>query len=126
MEEEYLVKLKKYYVGYSDETAKSLLNQLNTTWCKITTLEKGKALGVFRAPWDMTSNIATYERHLDKAQLKCAGMGIKATKYEKVQIYVQQMYCADIFTEKEFIEWKETKERGQNMGESEDLFWSAL
>ena len=47
MEEEYLVELKKDYVGYSDKTTKSLLNHLKTTWCKITTLEKGKALGVF-------------------------------------------------------------------------------
>ena len=64
VEEEYLSKLKKYYVGYSDKTAKSLLTRLKTTWCKITTLEKGKALGVFCAPWDITSNITTYERHL--------------------------------------------------------------
>ena len=48
----------------------------------------------------MTSNITTYERHLDKAQLKCADMGVKATKSKKAQIYVQQMYGADIFTEK--------------------------
>ena len=55
MEEEYPSKLKKDYVGYSYENAKSLLTHLKTTWCKITTLEKGKALGVFSAPWDMTS-----------------------------------------------------------------------
>ena len=48
MEEEYLGKLKKDYVGYSDKTAKSLLNHLKTKWCKITTLDKGKALGVFK------------------------------------------------------------------------------
>ena len=50
MEEEYLSKMKKDYVGYSDKTAKSLLTHLNTTWCKITTLDEGKALGVFCAP----------------------------------------------------------------------------
>ena len=65
---------------------------------------------MFCAPWYMTSNITTYERHLDKAQLKCADMGVKAPNSEKVQIYVQQMYGADIFTEKEFIEWEETKD----------------
>ena len=85
-------------MGYSDETAKSLLNHLKAMWCKITTLEKGKALGVFRAPWYMISNITTYKRHLDKAQLKCADMGVKAPNSEMVQIYVQQMYGADIFT----------------------------
>ena len=98
--EEYVGKLKKDYVGYSEEIAKYLLTHLKTTWCKITTLEKGKALRVFCALWDMTSNITTYKRHLDKAQLKCADMGVKAPKSEKVQIYVQKMYGADIFTEK--------------------------
>ena len=62
----------------------------------------------------MTSNITTYERHLDKAQLKCADMGVKAPKSEKVQIYVQQMYGAKIFTEKEFIEWEGKKEEEKN------------
>ena len=109
MDEEYLGKLKKDYVGYSDETAKSLLTHLKKRWCKITTLEKVKALVVFRAPWDMTSHITTYKRQLDKAQLKCADMGMKAPNYKKVQIYEQQIYGANIFTEKEFIEWEETK-----------------
>ena len=75
--------LKKEYVGYSDKTTNSLPNHLKTTWYNITTLEKAKALGVFRAPWDMTSNITTYEKHLDKAQLKCADMGVKAPNSEK-------------------------------------------
>ena len=97
MDEDYLGKLKKDYMGYSDKTAKSLLTNLKTTWCKIATLKKGKALGFFCAPWDMRSNITTYERHLDKAQLKCADMGVKAPNSEKVQIYVQQMYGANIF-----------------------------
>ena len=98
VDEEYLGEVKKEYVGYSEETAKSLITHLKTMWCKITALEKGKDLGVFRAPWDMTSNITMYERQLDKAQLKCADMGVKAPNSEKVQIYVQQMYSADIFT----------------------------
>ena len=100
MEEEYLGKLKKDYIGYSDETAKSRLTHLKITWWNTNTLEKGNALGVFRAPCDMTSNITTYKRHLDKAQLKCADMGVKAPNSEKVQIYVQKMYGTDILTDK--------------------------
>ena len=100
VDEEYLGELKKDSVGYSEETAKSLLTHLKTTWCNIATLEKGKFLGVFSAPWDMTSNITMNERHLDKAQLKCTDMGVKASDSKKVQIYVQKIYGADIFTEK--------------------------
>ena len=50
LDEEYLGELKKYYVGCSGKTAKSLLTHLKATWCKNNTLEKGKALGVFCAP----------------------------------------------------------------------------
>ena len=96
-------------MGYSDKTTKSLLNYLKTTWCNITTLEKVKALGVFWVPWDMTSNITTYEQHLDKAQLKCADMGVKAPNSENVQIYVQQMYGAT------HMRPKEEKESGAHM-----------
>ena len=61
MEEEYLGELNKDYVGYSNKTAKSLPHHHKTMWYKITTLEKGRALGFFGATWDMTSNITTYE-----------------------------------------------------------------
>ena len=70
----------------------------------------------------MTSNITTYEQHLDKAQLKCAGMGVKATNSKKVQIYVQQMYGDDIFTEKEFIEWERTKEEDKTWVKAKTYF----
>ena len=122
MDEEYLGELKRDYMGYSDETAKSLLTHLKKTWCKITTMEKGKALGVFCAPWDITSNITTYERHLDKAQMKCADMGVKAPNSEKVQICVQQIYGADIFTEKEFIKWEDTKEEEKTWAKAKTFF----
>ena len=100
MDEEYLGELKKDCMRYSDETAKSLLTHLKTTCCKITTLEKVKYLGVFCAPWDMTSNITTNKSHLDKAHLKCADMGVKAPNSEKVHIYVKKMYCSVIITNK--------------------------
>ena len=47
VEEEYLSELKKDYGGYSEKTTKSLVHHLKIAWCKITTLEKGKALGFF-------------------------------------------------------------------------------
>ena len=48
----------------------------------------------------MTSNITTYERHLEKAQLKWADIGVKAPNSKKVQIYVQQKYGVNISTKK--------------------------
>ena len=70
----------------------------------------------------MTSNITTYERHLDKSQLTCAEMSVKAPNSEKVQIYVQQMYGADIFIEKEFIDWEGTKEEEKTWAKAKTYF----
>ena len=70
----------------------------------------------------MMSNITTYERHLDKAQLKCVDLGVKAPKSKKVHIYVQQMYGANILTKKEFIEWEGTKEDDKKWAEAKTFF----
>ena len=58
---EYIEELKKEYVGYKDETPKTLLNHIKSKWCKITTREKGKALQAFREPLDQICNFTTYE-----------------------------------------------------------------
>ena len=52
-------------------------------------------------------------------------MGVKAPNYEKVQIYVQQMYGANIFTEKEFIEWEGTKEEDKTWAKAK-IYFGAL
>ena len=59
---------------------------------------------------------------MDKAQLKCADMGVKAPSSEKVQIYVQQMYGAIIFTEKEFIEREGTKKEDKTWVKEKTYF----
>ena len=107
---QYINSLYKEYVGYEDENAKSLLKHIKDTWCKITTLEKERALTIFRQPWDMVSTITAYERELDKAQEKCTDMGIKAPDAEKVQIYVLQMYASEMFTEIEMTDWEDKAE----------------
>ena len=59
---------------------------------------------------------------MDKAQLKCAYMGLKAPNSKKVLNYVQQMYGAEIFTEKEFIEWGGTKEEDKTWAKAKTYF----
>ena len=40
---QYIEELKMDYVGYGNETAKTMLHHIKSTWCKITTREKGIA-----------------------------------------------------------------------------------
>ena len=49
-------------------------------------------------------------------------MGVKAPNYEKVQIYVQHIYSAEIFTEKEFIKWEGTKEEDKTWVKAKTYF----
>ena len=59
---------------------------------------------------------------MEKAQLKCADMGVKAPNYDKVKIYVLNIHGADIFTEKEFIEWEGTKKEEKTWVKAKTYF----
>ena len=120
--EQYIDELKKDYVGYSDQTCKTILSHIKSKWCKITTREKTKALAVFRQPWDRVTNITSYERALDKGQEKCVDMGIPAPDAEKVQIYTEQMYLSEIFTEKEMVEWEEKTDATKTWANAKTYF----
>ena len=106
VDEEYIIEKKVEYVGYANETPKSLLKYIKKTWCKVTTLQRGKALANFREPWDNVVHISAYSTHLDKAQLRCQEMGVEQPDSEKVQIYVSSMYASDVFEEKEMVVWE--------------------
>ena len=43
VDEQYIEELKKDYIGYANETTKTILAHIKTTWCKVTTHEKRKA-----------------------------------------------------------------------------------
>ena len=47
---------------------------------------------------------------------------MKAPNSEKVQIYVQQMYDANIFTKKQFIKWEGTKEEDKKWAKGKTFF----
>jgi hypothetical protein len=93
-------------VGYAHETPKTLLAYIKKTWCKVTTLQRGKSLAAMREPWDHIIHLTVYVTILDKYQLRCQEMGVEQPDSEKVQIYVSGMYSSDIFEEKEMVVWE--------------------
>ena len=106
VDEPYIIERKKDYVGYSNETPKSILHHIKKNWCKITTLQKGKALALMREPWDYIIPLSAYETQLDKAMLRCEEMGVPQVDSDKIQTYVQSMYGSGIFEEKEMVVWE--------------------
>ena len=105
---QYIEELKKPYIAYTNETMKSLIKHLRKEWCIITTGEKKLAKAGFYEPWDQENHIATFIRRLDEEQKKLKKVGITLNESEKVQHFVEQMYEADLFDDKEMMEWEAT------------------
>ena len=122
VDDQYIEELKKDYIGYADETTKTLLAHIKSTWCKVTTQEKKKAKAQLREPWDQVMHIKTYARRLDKNQTLSREVGVGCGDTEKTQIFVEQMYECDMFTEAEMIEWEEEDEADKTWALAKTFF----
>ena len=103
----YVEELEEDYVGYANQTIKTVLTHLKTTWCTVTTLEKKQAAEQFQIKWDGTTHITKYARQLDKQQKLCRDIGVPANDNQKTQIYVEQMYACEMFDDKEMTAWED-------------------
>ena len=79
----YVKELEEDYVGYANQTIKTVLTHLKTTWCTVTTLEKKQAAEQFQIKWDGTTHITKYARQLDKQQKLCRDIGVPANDNQK-------------------------------------------
>ena len=119
---QYIEELKQDYVGYANETAKTMLSHIKNTWCKITTREKGVAQRALREPWNLVEDITAYERALDKNQITCLELGVPINDSDKVQIYIENMYACDMFDEKEMTEWEDEPEANKTWALAKTYF----
>jgi hypothetical protein len=119
---QYIEELKMDYVGYGNETAKTMLHHIKSTWCKITTREKGIAQQRLREPWNLIDDITSFERALDKSQAVCLELEVPVNDSDKVQIYVENMYVSDMFDEKEMVEWEEKEEANKDWAAAKTYF----
>ena len=102
----YVEELEDDYVGYSGQTIKTIVQHLRTEWCIVTTLEKKQAAKAFHVQWDLTSHITKFARELDKQQKLCRDIGVPAADATKIQHYVESMYAAEMFDDKEMQAWE--------------------
>ena len=121
---QYIEEKKRDYVGYANETAKSMLAHIKSTWCKITTREKGVAQRALREPWNLVEDITAYERALSRNQITCLELGVPINDSDKVQIYMENMYMSDMFEEREMTEWEETPEEDKTWATAKTYFGS--
>ena len=106
VDEMYVEELDEDYVGYNNQTIKTILAHLKDNWCLVTTLEKRQAAENFRVQWDETTHITKFACQLDKQQRLCRDIGVPAPDQTKVQYYVESMYLSKMFDEREMNEWE--------------------
>ena len=106
VDEIYVEELEDEYIGYSNQTIKSLIQHLKDEWCIVTTLEKKRALTAFHLTWNWTRHITGLAKELDRQQKNCRDVKVEAGDATKVQIYVENMYASELFDETELQPWE--------------------
>ena len=86
---QYVMELKEDYVGYKNQTIKTLVNQISM-WYFITTRENLAIKDHFLAPRSNTpeAHVTTFARQLDMRQVECKDHGVTVTNDDKVDHFV--------------------------------------
>ena len=105
---QYMDELKEDYVGYNNQTIKTMVLQL-WTWFVITNSEKVVIKAHFHAPWSDTpkSHITTFAHQLDHRQIECSNHGVTITDEIKVFHFIQEMYVCSLFKARFLDDWEE-------------------
>ena len=67
-------------------------------------------------------HIKSYARRLDKDQTTIREVGVGCGNPEKTQIFVEQMYECNMFTEREMIEWEANPEENKTWALAKSYF----
>ena len=67
-------------------------------------------------------NIKLYARRLDKDQTTIREVGVGCGNPEKTQMFVEQMYECNMFTEREMIEWEANPEENKTWALAKSYF----
>ena len=87
----YVEELDKDYVGFNNETIKTVIKHIKDEWCVITTMDKTKAVEAFKEKWDGVCNITKFAQNLNRKQLEAKGIKADATDDAKLQTYIESM-----------------------------------
>ncbi len=76
IKQEYIKELDNKYLGYINETPKSILAHLATKYCKATVANQLKADGKLAKPWDQVTNLGIWITQLEVLYWKCEEVGL--------------------------------------------------
>ena len=106
VESEYVEELDDEYLGYANQTIKSVLTHIRNNYCTVTTLDRKKAKADFNQLWSGSGHITKFDKQIKKKASWCKEVGVKIEDSDKVQVYVESMYSIDMFDDKEMNDWE--------------------
>jgi hypothetical protein len=71
----YIEELNNEYTGYNNETPKSLLAHISSSYCKTMVTDQLKADNNFAKPCDQVTNLGTWITWLERLHRKCEEVG---------------------------------------------------
>jgi hypothetical protein len=107
VEEQNIEELNEYYIGYDNQTFKSLLAHLCTNWCKVMTKECTDATKGFYHSWVPSStNVITFGCQLTKLKKGCCTINVIISDKAKMLHFVGQMYKSDYFMDEQMTKYE--------------------
>ncbi len=104
VKEQYVKELNEDYIGYANQTIKTLLPHLRTKWCKVMTKERTNAAEAFYQAWiPSTTHIITFGCQRDKQKCKTIN-GIILDKAKTLH-FVWQMYKSNYYTKDQMTKY---------------------
>ena len=105
VEDQYLVELNEQYVGFRNQTPRTILEHLTKTWVKVQNHEKVESTNAFKFLWSDHPNmhIKTYAIELNKRQRAMVKLNVPYDDALKVITYVDNMHRSGIFKERELL-----------------------
>jgi hypothetical protein len=102
----YVEELELDYVGFNNETIKSIINHIKTEWCVVTTMDKTMAIEAFKEKWDGVCNITKFAQNLDRKMVEANDIDAEATVEGKLQTYIESMWEYNLFDDMEMNKWE--------------------
>lgn len=103
---QYLRELDNEYTGFTEHTARAIIEHLRTK-CKLTTTEKSKMRDQINFEWEQSQDFASYVVEMEKIQRRLERWGITIDEDTMIAAAIKQVNKCTVFTKEHKKAWEE-------------------
>lgn len=119
--ETYLRPLKNEYSGYTQYTARRLIDQIITK-VKLTEKQKAAMMDQIDFDWDQTEDFSAYIDTLELIQRRSARWGVNITEDQLIKAAIKQVYKCNVFTREHRKMWDDLDDEEKDWGVFKEHF----